>query len=316
MSLETEQKPPQLIGVVGPTASGKTAVAVRLAEKTGGEIISADSMQIWRGLDIGTAKPTSEERERAVFHLVDVAGFDESFSAAQFQQRASEAVRDILGRGRPVILAGGTGLYAWSVVYEPEFPPATPPKVREQVREELAIEGAAAMHRKLGEVDPQTASRLAEADWVRVTRALEVFRATGRPMSSFRSKESREAASDSWLLFGLEISAEKLIGRINSRIDCMLEDGLVEEVRRLASSGLRRDMQSARALGYSEILAFLEGEMSLDEAIERIRVNTRRYAKRQRTWFRGDDSIRWIQAGERSPDDLAEEILIQAGIEA
>ncbi len=300
---------PALVAIVGPTAAGKTGAAVSLAEKTGGEIISADSMQIWRGMDIGTAKPSPAERERATFHLVDVVDPGDDFSVAVFQQMAREAVAEIRACGKCAILAGGTGLYVRAVVDSLSFPPPPCAEVRDQLRAEAERAGSGELLERLRAVDPAAAARLSPADTRRIIRALEVFETTGRPISSFHEDDRRRRENTQWKLFGLEYSTEALAIRINERVDAMVREGLEQEVRALKALGLSRGSRAGRALGYSEMLACLDGECSLDEAIEAIKLNTRRFAKRQRTWFRADSRIAWIAVEGKSPDAIAEEIL-------
>lgn len=298
-----------LIGIVGPTATGKTDVGVLVAQAIGGEIISADSMQIWRGMDIGTAKPDRMQMQRAPIHLVDVADPHESFSAAEFQALAWRARDEILSRNRSVILVGGTGLYVRAVVEGYQFPPQTPPEVRRQLQQEAEENGPPEMLRRLAEVDPETARRLTPENLRRILRALEVYKATGRPLSAWLQRGTSDQPQ--WRLFGLKMERETLNQRINARVDQMICNGLVEEVRRLHGQGLTRRLQAGRALGYQEVIAHLEGECSLQEAVEAIKQNTRRYAKRQRTWFRRERSVHWIDVTHQDAGHAAQEIVAE-----
>lgn len=284
------------VAVVGPTASGKTGVSVHLAQLMGGEIINADSMQIWRGMDIGTAKPTPEERARAVFHLVDVAEIHESFSAARFRQMAECILEDILSRGATPILCGGTGLYVRSVVDGYTFAPQPDPAVRKALVEQYQREGAGPLVARLQKVDPLSAERLGTANIRRVIRALEVLDTTGKTLTEHLAQpsSSRPSESPEWRIFGLFLPAEELGKRIDARIDNMMNKGLLEEVRILAAQGLNADLQSGKALGYQELIGFLRGDYTLERAVQLIRQNTRRFAKRQRTWFKAATRIDWL----------------------
>lgn len=304
---------PVRVAIVGPTASGKTAVAVSLAEMVGGEVVSADSMQIWRGMDIGTAKPTAGERARVRFHLLDVADPRSDFSVAQFQQMSAAAIADIEARGKRAILAGGTGLYVRAVTEGLGFPPRGDSGARERLRTEAARVGSPALLERLRQVDPDAAGRLAPADTKRIVRALDVYEATGRTITSFQEEDRRRRQKTTWKLFGLEYSRSALAVRIDERASLMLSRGLVDEVRGLVESGLSRDSQAGRALGYAEILAYLDGECTLDEAVAAIKLHTRRYAKRQRTWFRADERIEWLDAEHTSADALGDEIARRIG---
>lgn len=307
MSADTGTSVPH-IAIVGPTATGKTAVAIALARRLGGEIVSADSMQIWRGMDIGTAKPTPAERRRTMFHLLDQVDIFESYSVAQFQESALEVIREIRGRGKVPLLAGGTGLYIRAVVDEVTFPPQAPRDVRQRLREEAASACPGEMWQKLRSIDPDTAERLAPADIVRIIRALEVYEVSGRPLSAHIAEDRARRQASKWLMFGLSVSPDKLAQRIDNRVDEMLADGLLEEVRGLVGLGLRKSLQSCTALGYQEMVEYIEGQISLECAVNQIKLNTRRYAKRQRTWFRADKRIQWIDAADRSAEEIAAEI--------
>jgi len=294
-----------MIGIVGPTATGKTAVGVELAERLGGEIISADSMQIWRGMDIGTAKPTAEERLRVPFHLVDIADVQGSFSAALFGRLAKEAASDILARGKIPILVGGTGLYVRALVDDLRPPPRAAKGIRERLQSGLDRLGPEPMMARLREVDPATAARLSPADSKRIVRALEVFETTNRPLSEFIEEDRRRRRESPWRLFGLACDRDALNERISQRVDAMIEAGWVAEVRSLAQAGMRVGLQSACALGYQEILAHVRGDLPLSDCVLEIKRNTRRYAKRQRTWFRADGRISWIDVTAASAAEAA-----------
>lgn len=303
MSLFSECSNPGLIAIVGPTATGKTDVGLRVAEILDGEIVSADSMQIWREMDIGTAKASPQQRQRVPFHLIDVVDFRETFSAAQFQALARTAVEDIRSRGKTAVLVGGTGLYIRALIDDFQFPPQAPPDVRSRLRSEATLLGSQTMWERLRQVDAASAARISPNDTKRIVRALEVYETTGESASLFGSRNSAPETSP-WLQFGLACPPGTLAQRINERVDRMMEQGFEEEVRGLLAKGLTPGLQSAQALGYQEMLRYLHGEISLTEAVEFIKVNTRRYAKRQRTWFRPDRRIRWLESN-LSPDALA-----------
>jgi tRNA dimethylallyltransferase len=298
-----------MIAVVGPTATGKTDVGVALAERLGGEIISADSMQIWRGMDIGTAKPDAALRARVRFHLLDVADIREGFSVARFQRMALEAVRDILSRGKVPLLVGGTGLYVRAVVDGLRMPPPADPAVRARLQEEALRMGSRALHARLARVDPQSASRVSPNDTKRIVRALEVFETTGRTLTEWNERDRARRGESPWLQFGLYCERDELNRRIDARVDAMLRAGWVDEVRSLMAGGLRPGLQSACALGYQEIMRLLTEGGSPEETAQAIKTATRRFAKRQRTWFRADPRIVWVDVTRKRPEEVAEEIL-------
>ena len=294
-----------LLVLVGPTAVGKTQVSLRLAEELDGEIVSADSMQVYKFMDIGTAKPTPEERRRIPHHLLDVCLPNEAFSVARYQRLAWDAIEDIHRRGRLPILTGGTGLYVQAVIDGLNFPPQPADKqYRAQLQAMANTEGAEAVHRLLQEIDPETAARLHPNNLRRVIRALEICRLTGRPMSAHLAEEPRRKPPYNLHMYGLTRDRSELYERINQRVDEMIAAGLLDEVEGLVKMGFAEGKTALQALGYKEILAYLRGLRTLDEAIDLLKRDTRRYAKRQLTWFRRDHRIRWFNLSETSVEQV------------
>ncbi len=289
---------PKLVAIVGPTAAGKTAVALAVAEATGGEIISADAVAVYRGFDIGAAKPNAEEQARVRHHLIDVVDPDQEFNAARFAELAEAAIEDIVGRGKRPIVAGGTGLYLKALLHG-LFPA---PPVDHDLRRRLMAQAEAdpeASHRRLAEVDPASAARLEVNDLVRVARALEIYHQTGRPMSELTAEHEFKEARYRALKLGLAVDRAGLHERIAARTEAMLSSGLIDEVVGLIEAGVERSAKPMQAIGYKEIAAYLAGEIDRDEAVRLIVRDTRRLAKRQMTWFKADPDILWLQ-----PDDI------------
>ena len=300
--------------LVGPTASGKSGLAVALARAYGAagqpaEVVNADSMLVYRGMDVGTAKPTALERGGVVHHLVDVMDVTGTASVAQFQAMARAAVADCLARGVVPVLVGGSALYVRAVVDAFEFP-GTDPVVRGRLERELEERGPEVLHARLAERDPAAASRIERGNGRRVVRALEVVELTGGPYAA-ELPERRYALPDV-VQIGLDVPRPVLDERIRARVDAMWTAGLVDEVRRLADHGLRDGVTASRALGYRQVLAFLDGETDEAAAREATVVGTRRFARRQDSWFRKDERITWL-AHDRP--DLVEAALVLAGPE-
>ncbi|MET0786621.1 MAG: tRNA (adenosine(37)-N6)-dimethylallyltransferase MiaA [Paenisporosarcina sp.] len=282
-----------VLAIVGPTASGKTALSIQLAKDLNGEIINGDSMQVYRGLDIGTAKIKKHEMEGIPHHLIDIKEPIESFSVAEFQQLVRLKIKEIQERGKLPIIVGGTGLYIQAVLYDYQF---TEDRVNEEVRQEyydeLEKQGAQFMHDRLKEVDPETANNIHPNNSRRVIRALEI--AEHSPVQkSDPSQNQGNTAIYKHLIIGLDIDRDILYERINLRVDRMLEEGLLLEVKTLWNNGVR-NVQSVQAIGYKELYLYFEGEISYDEAIIQLKQNSRRYAKRQFTYFRNKMTIHWI----------------------
>lgn len=279
---------PPVIAVVGPTGSGKSDLAVNLALALDGEVVNADAMQFYRGMDIGTAKITTAERRGVPHHLLDTLDVTEEASVSDFQRQARAIIADIHQRGKRAILAGGSGLYVRAALDVLEFP-GTDPDVRGQLEADYAAEGSGPLLARLRVVDPISADRVSDAR--RIIRALEVHQLTGRPFSSFMPR--REYFQPA-LQIGLAVDREQLRERLAQRVHSMVDKGLLEEVRRLDAAGLRRGKTAPRALGYSQFLKVLDGGATVEEAVEETIVATRQFARRQLTWFRADPRISWL----------------------
>ncbi len=299
-----------IIAIVGPTASGKTALSVRLAQELGAEIISFDSMQVYRGMDIGTAKPTQEEMAGIPHHMLDVAEPTEDFSVSRYVNQADPIVQNILAQGKPVILVGGTGLYVDSLVAGREFAPFPETGLREELMDKAEKEGILPLYEALCLIDPEAGAAIHPSNHKRVIRAMEVYLETGKTISQ-HNRESREKPPKYRPLWiGLDyVNREALYSRINRRVDKMFADGLVQEVQSLLAQGVPAEATAMQAIGYKELVSHLRGEATETEAKDAIALASRRYAKRQRTWFRRNEAIHWIEL----PDEpKLEEIFLSA----
>ncbi len=286
---------PKIIGVVGPTASGKTDYAIRLAKERGGEVVSCDSMQIYRHMDIGTAKPTSEEMQEIPHHMIDIAKPEENFSVARFVKLARECIDDILERGKIPVLCGGTGLYFDSIINNLEFSEMETDEEYRQSLNALAEEkGCEFVHRMLREVDPRSADAIHPNNLKRVIRALEIYKVSGKPKSVL-DREQRGEPLYEGEIFGLSRPRDVLYDRINRRVDIMMEQGLLEEVKTLLGMGISPKATSMQAIGYKELVWYLDGTLPLKEAVDKIKQESRRYAKRQITWFKRNPDIIWLE---------------------
>jgi tRNA dimethylallyltransferase len=284
------------LALVGPTASGKTEAGILVAEALGAEILSIDSMLVYRGMDVGTAKPTADQRARVPHHLLDLVDPSEPFSVATFQAAAREAAEVIRGRGRAPLLVGGSGLYFRAVVDDLEFP-GTEPAVRRELEREAVAVGAERLHRRLAGFDPAAAGKIEPENVRRTVRALEVASITGRPFSSFAGAWDDYPAGRVRVA-GIRLPGEALRSRIEVRVRTMLDAGWLDEVRRLLDAGFGGWLTSTQAIGYVELARHLDGELGLEAAVERIAVRTRALARRQMAWFRRDPRIRWFDVGD------------------
>lgn len=294
-----------LIFVVGATATGKSATALDIAERTNGEIVNADSMQLYRGMDIGTAKLSVSERRGITHHLLDTLEVTEDSSVASYQSAAREIIDSLLAENKKVIVVGGTGLYVKAILDELEFP-ATDPEVRAKIAAEAERLGATIMHERLAKLDPAAAAAIPQENVRRVVRALEVIELTGKPFTAHLPKggQSRYPFARQ---FGLVMDRENLRERIDMRVEKMWSEGFVDEVRGLIPRGLREGKTARAALGYAQILSFLDGQISEEEAKEETKRATRQYARRQETWFSRDERITWLKP--KPEMDLAAQIL-------
>jgi tRNA dimethylallyltransferase len=281
---------PPVVAVVGPTASGKSDLAVALARVLGGEVVNADSMQLYRGMDVGTAKLGPAERGGVVHHLLDVWDVTQAASAADYQLRARAVIDELRAAGRTPVLVGGSGLYVRAVLDHLEFP-GTDPRVRARLEAELEQLGAGALHARLAGVDPAAALAILPSNGRRVVRALEVVEITGAPFTATLPQQRDVYPS---VQIGLDVPRPVLDERIDARVDRMWAAGLVDEVRGLAERGLREGRTASRALGYAQVLRYLDGETTEDAAREETKRATRRFARRQDTWFRRDPRITWL----------------------
>ena len=299
-----------IICIAGPTASGKTALAVALAKELNGEVVSCDSMQVYRRMDIGTAKPSLDEMQGIPHHMIDVAEPDEDFSVSRYCNLARPIVEDILSRGKTAVIAGGTGLYMDSLIQGNDFAPFPSTGVREKLEQEARAQGIQVLYDRLAAIDPEAAGRLHLSDQKRIIRALEVYLETGETITEHNRKTQLlpPRFSPIWLGLDFENRAE-LYERIDRRVGIMLEQGLIGEIQGLLSSGIPEKCTAIQAIGYKEFVAALNGECTLEEAADQVRQSSRRYAKRQLTWFRRNKSIHWLT---RKPGQDGGEILTQA----
>lgn len=291
-------KRPKIIVFCGPTAIGKTEITIQMAEAFSGEVVGADSMQLYRFMDIGTAKPTPGERRRVPHHLVDVADPDADYDAARFLRQSRAAIYDILARSRLPLVAGGTGLYIKAMLYGLCDARPEDPAVRQKLKADAQAMGSRHLYDRLRRRDPAAAERIHPNDTYRIVRALEVFEITGAPMSDYRQRHRFSDAPFDALKIGLYLDRSVLYDRINRRVDQMVAEGLYDEVRHLLNMGYSKDLKPMQALGYRHMIAYMEGATDWQTAIDTLKRDTRRYAKRQLTWFRADPEVAWMQPDE------------------
>ncbi len=304
-----------LIVICGPTGTGKSEVAIELAGLIGGEVVSADSMMVYRGMDVGTAKPTAEQRAAVPHHLIDLVEPTDDYHVARYQREARAAVDEVLARGRQPLLVGGTGYYIQAVVDEIEYPPVAPR--RDDLRAELSAfaqrSGTGALHARLAALDAAAAARIHPNNVQRVVRALEIVLQTGRPIAPNRVPGATDSRY-TLRIFGLTHARERLFARLDERVDAMLAAGFVSELRALRARGVTAAHQSQQALGYRQLHPVLDGQSTLDEAVAAWKRGTRQFARRQWTWFRGDARVTWLDRDEfASRRAVAEEIAQRVG---
>lgn len=299
-----------LLVILGPTAAGKTRLSLELAREVRGEIISADSMQIYRGMDIGTAKASLEKRRTIKHHLIDIVDPDQEFSVADFQKRVDRLIPQIIARGHLPMLVGGTGLYIKAVVEGFLFPEMeSDPKLRKKLKQEAEEYGNQYLHNQLKEIDPELADKLHPNDLRRIIRGIEVYQQTGKTITYFKKKQAEKPSRYRALKIGLIRDREELYARINKRVDLMIEEGLVDEVKGLLKKGYDLSSTALQGLGYKEIIGYLKGEYDLNEAIRILKRNTRYFAKRQLTWFKRDPDIHWFNLSKLDQQEVYEGVL-------
>lgn len=305
---------PNVIALVGPTGSGKTDTAIWLAQRLNGEIVSMDSMQIYRQMDIGTAKPTKEQLDAIAHHMIDVVEPDVLFTVSAYREMAMQAIGDILERGKLPMLVGGTGLYLNAISYEMNLGSSGANSALREELSRIALEpgGPRRLHERLERFDPESAKKLHENDVRRVIRALEVYETSGTRISE-QQEDSRKEGPYHVLVYGLSLPREMMYARINQRVDEMMDQGLVDEVKRLLARGVKpmREGGSMQAIGYKEIVSALRGEISMDHAVDLIKQGSRRYAKRQWTWFRRDERTNWFDWTDYPSSDALKEALLE-----
>jgi tRNA dimethylallyltransferase len=305
MDAKTMTEKVDVLAIVGPTASGKTALSVTLAKLLDAEIINGDSMQVYKGLDIGTAKITTAEMDGVPHHLFDIIEADETFSVAQYQAEVREKIEEIRSRGKLPIIVGGTGLYVQSVLYDFRFTDeASDMEVRSRLEKELDEIGGEQLYQRLEQLDPIDAKKIHPNNHRRIIRALEIIEVTGKTKGEHEQNAGKNSLYNH-LLIGLEMERDLLYDRIDRRVDQMMEKGFLQEADALWNTGIR-DMQSVQAIGYKELHSYIEGEIPLDVAIQLIKKNSRNYAKRQMTYFRNKLAINWVDATDDIDDQVKE----------
>ncbi len=302
---------PKVIVIVGPTCSGKTELAINLASRLKSEVISADSRQVYKYLDIGTAKPTKEQLKKVKHHFIDVLYPNEKFNASQFSITASKIISDLQEEGKSTIVVGGSGLYIKALIDGIIDKVENDEAYRDELYELRKKHGNEFLYNKLQKVDSESAHKILPQNWKRVVRALEVYHLTGKPISYFHSTQ-KKTENHLYKQFGIHWERTKLYENINKRVDLMIADGLVEEVKSILAMSYDKSINALQTVGYKEIISYLEGEISIDRAVELIKRNTRHFAKRQFTWFRKDERIQWFNLNEFSGLDRITENIIQS----
>jgi tRNA dimethylallyltransferase len=299
---------PKIIVICGATGIGKTSVGIELAERLGGEIVSADSMQIYRNMDIGTAKPTPAELARIAHYMIDIVDPDEDYDAVQFSKQARDRIAEIVKRGLIPFIVGGTGLYIKAMLHGLFQSKPVDRRIRNRLKQEAEENGSSVLYERLKKIDPTTADRLHRNDTYRILRALETIESSGKLISELHQEHGFEDDPYNALKIGLQMDRQKLYPRIDRRVDLMIEAGLVEEATKLIEMGYSAELKSMQSIGYRHMVAFLEKQLSWDECVRTLKRDTRRFAKRQLTWFGADQQIRWYR-----PDRLNEIVRLVQG---
>ena len=300
----TKQEKPKVIVICGPTASGKTALEVELAKKINSEIISCDSMQIYKDMNIGTAKPTKQEMQGIKHYLIDIISPNERFSVADYKLEAKKAIKEILNKGKTPIIVGGTGLYLNSLIYEIEYPKIEfDEKYRKKLEERVKKEGLKTLYEEATKIDEEATKEISPNDEKRILRILEIYKATGKN-KTYQEKESRKKEVEyNYIVYGLNWDRQVLYDRINKRVDNMIKDGLIQEVEDILKK-YKEFPTAMQGLGYKEVVEYLKKEITKEEMIEKIKMETRRYAKRQLTWFRANKQIIWLEGKEKIQNNI------------
>lgn len=299
---------PKVIVICGPTASGKTGLSVKLAQAMNGEIVSCDSMQIYKDMTIGTAKVTKEEMQGIPHYLIDFVSPDERYSVADFQNDSEKAIREIIAKGKTPIVVGGTGLYVDTLVYHIQYPEIeTDLEYRKQLEEMIQEQGLEVAYQKAKEIDPQAIEKISSNDQKRIMRILEIYHQTGKTKTQLEVESRSEEPPYEYLVYAIDMDREKLYDRINQRVDIMINQGLIKEVQELLEK-YKSFPTAMQGLGYKEVVAYLNGNMTKEEMVETLKQETRRYAKRQLTWFRKNKEIKWID-GLRPVEENIQRIL-------
>lgn len=294
----------KVVVICGPTASGKTALSIELAKKINGEIISSDSMQIYKDMTIGTAKPTVEEMQGIKHYLIDFVSPDERYSVADYKKDAKKAIKEIIEKGKTPIIVGGTGLYVDSLIYEIEYPNIEfDEQYRESLEKQVEEKGLEELYQKAKEIDPQAIEKISKNDKKRILRILEIYHATGMNKTEQEKKSREKEVEYDYKVYALNWEREKLYERIDKRVDIMIEQGLIEEVKEVYNK-YEKFPTAMQGLGYKEVVQYLENELTKEEMIEKIKQETRRYAKRQLTWFRKNKQTIWINAQDEIQNNI------------